>query len=165
MDRPGVCPQEAETVLQTPDAGAGERVPLQRLRVEAEAVGAGEESDAHRAAGEDLVSEPTDEEQEEHPATSGAGEQQQHQQHKQQHPPSSSPPPRVEWDQAPPPVTAGGPSSAWSSVWLSRCHPGAAQSSGASLVTPSPSSPDPTSFKARVSGHLIYIRLSTSSVS
>ena len=39
--------QEAEAVLKIPDPGAREGVPIQRIRVEAEAVGVGQESEPH----------------------------------------------------------------------------------------------------------------------
>lgn len=75
MDRSGVRPQETETLLQTPDTRAGERIPLQRLRFETEALGTGQESDVDGTAGEDLVPEPAHEEQEEHAAAGSAGQQ------------------------------------------------------------------------------------------
>lgn len=52
VDWPGVRPEKAEALLQVPDLGAGEGVPLQCLCVQAEALGAGQESSADRAAGE-----------------------------------------------------------------------------------------------------------------
>lgn len=60
--------QEAQALLQIPDAGVGKRVPFQRLRLETEEVGAGAEPQPHREAGQDMVPEQADEEQEEQPA-------------------------------------------------------------------------------------------------
>lgn len=62
LDRPGDGAQKAQTLFQIPDPRAGERVFVQRLRVKAEAVGASEESQSDREAGEDMVPEQTNEE-------------------------------------------------------------------------------------------------------
>ena len=103
MDRPGYGAKEAQTLLQIPDTGAGEGVPLQRLRLEAEEMGAGEEPQPDGTAGEDLVPEPEDEEQEELAKTSGSGGQQQQQQRQPPlSPPAGQPPPRQRADQTPP---------------------------------------------------------------
>jgi catalase (peroxidase I) len=48
-------PQEAQTVFKVPDARAGEGVSVQRLRVEAEALGAGEKLELDRASGQNMV--------------------------------------------------------------------------------------------------------------
>lgn len=62
MDRPSDGAEKAETLLQTPDARTREGIPLQRVRLQTEALGTGAEFDAHRTPGEDLVPEPTHEE-------------------------------------------------------------------------------------------------------
>lgn len=98
VDRAGVRPEKAEALLQVPDPGAGEGVPLQCVRVQAEALGAGQESATDRAtgksgihfwmfgtyifiinglAGEDLVPKPAHEKQEELTAPGQSAEQQQ----------------------------------------------------------------------------------------
>jgi hypothetical protein len=92
VDGPGDRPEEAQALLQVPDARAGEGVPVQRLRVQAEAVGTGQEPEPDRAAGQDLVPESTDEEQEELAAAGGAAAEQQQQRHQQPEPPRHAPP-------------------------------------------------------------------------
>jgi len=72
VDGPGDGAEEKETVLQVPDAGAGKGVPVQRLCVQAEALGAGTEPGAIRAPSENMVPEQTHEEQEEQPAAGRA---------------------------------------------------------------------------------------------
>lgn len=69
VDWPGDRPQETQAVLQVPNPRAGEGVPLQRVRLQAEEVGAREEPEPHGATSQDLVPEPADEEQEEHTET------------------------------------------------------------------------------------------------
>lgn len=71
VDRPSDGAQEAETLLQIPDIGTGERVPVQRLRFEAETLGAGAQSQPDGASSQDLVPEPADEEQEKQPEATG----------------------------------------------------------------------------------------------
>lgn len=96
MDGPGDRAEEEETVLEIPDAGTGKRVPVQRVRVQAEAMGAGAELGAVRAPGENMVPEQAHEEQEEQPATgratatAAAEQQQQQQQRERQRQPSAS---------------------------------------------------------------------------
>jgi len=51
VDRPGVRPEKAKAVLQVPDPGAGEGVPFQCIRVQAETLGAGQEFAVDRATG------------------------------------------------------------------------------------------------------------------
>lgn len=77
VDWSGDGAQETQTLLEIPDARTGEGVPVQRVRVETEAVGAGAEPEPDRATGEDLVPEQTDEEQEEQPEAAGADAEQQ----------------------------------------------------------------------------------------
>ena len=50
--------EEAEALLQVPDAGTGERVPVQRLRFQAETMGAGAQSQPDGAPSQNLVPEP-----------------------------------------------------------------------------------------------------------
>ena len=71
VDRPGDGAEEAEALLQVPDAGTGERVSVQRLRVQAEALGAGAQPQPDRTPSQNLVPEPAHEEQEEQPAAAG----------------------------------------------------------------------------------------------
>lgn len=77
MDRSGDGEEETQTVLEVPDAGTGERVSVQCVRFETEALGAGEKSESDGAAGEDLVPEQADEEQKKLPETGGAAAEQQ----------------------------------------------------------------------------------------
>lgn len=51
VDGPGDGAQEEKTVLEIPNAGAGEGVPVQRIRVQAEALGVGPQLKPHRATG------------------------------------------------------------------------------------------------------------------
>lgn len=96
MDGPGDRAEEEETILKIPDAGAGKRVPVQRVRVQAEAMGAGAELGIVRAPGENMVPEQAHEKQEEQPATgratatAAAKQQQQQQQRKRQRQSSAS---------------------------------------------------------------------------
>lgn len=53
VDRTGDRAEETQALLQVPDARAREGVPVQRVRVEAEAMGAGAQPEPDRAAGED----------------------------------------------------------------------------------------------------------------
>ena len=69
MDRSGDSSQETQALHQIPDLGAGEGVPLQRLRLKAKTMGVGAEFKPHRATSKDMVPKSADEEQEEHPAT------------------------------------------------------------------------------------------------
>ena len=62
MDRSGDGAQEEETLLKVPDARTGERVSLQRLRVETETLGAGAQSQPDGAPSQNLVPEPSHEE-------------------------------------------------------------------------------------------------------
>ena len=87
VDRPGDSAKEAQTLLQVPDTGAREGVSLQRLRLEAEALGAGAQPEPDRASGEDMVPESAHEEQEEQPTPVAAAEQQQQQPGEQRKPP------------------------------------------------------------------------------
>ena len=57
LDRPRDCAQEAEALLQVPDPRAGEGVPVQRVREQAEAMGASEEPQPHREANQNMVPE------------------------------------------------------------------------------------------------------------
>jgi len=95
VDRPGVRPEKAKAVLQVPDPGAGEGVPFQCIRVQAETLGAGQEFAVDRATGkrliqlflenkynnipcsigQDMVPEPAHEEQEELAAPGQSAEQ------------------------------------------------------------------------------------------
>lgn len=61
VDRQRDGAEEAKTVLKVPNARAGEGVPIQRVRLQAEAVGAGPESESDRAAGKSLkfLEDPT----------------------------------------------------------------------------------------------------------
>jgi hypothetical protein len=83
MDGPSDGAQEAETLLEIPDAGAGKGVPVQRLRFQAETLGAGAQSQPDGASSQDLVPEPADEEQEEQPEATGRWQQQQQQRRRQ----------------------------------------------------------------------------------
>lgn len=94
VDGPGDRPQEAQTVLQVPDAGAGEGVPLQRVRLQAEALGTGAQSEPHRTPGQNMVPKQADEEQEEFTATSRPAAKQQQRDDEQPEPPSSRHTPR-----------------------------------------------------------------------
>lgn len=76
--------EEAQALLQVPDPRAGEGVPLQRIRVQAEALGARQKPEPDGEASEDMVPEQTDEEQEELPKTSSPGAEQQQQFRSQQ---------------------------------------------------------------------------------
>lgn len=122
MDGSSDGEEKTQALLEVPDARAGEGVPLQRVRVETEEVGAGAEPEPDREAGEDLVPEQTDEEQEELAETGGAATEQQQRGHEQPEPPRGAPPsespralaaprgqpPRVrERDSETPPVTHG----------------------------------------------------------
>ena len=93
MDGTGDCSQEAETLLQVPDAGAGKRVFVQRLRVEAEALGIGAQSQPDGTSSQDLVPESADEEQEEQPEAAGRQCQQRRRRQRQQRRPSQQQPP------------------------------------------------------------------------
>jgi len=96
VDGSGDRAQEEKTVLEVPNAGAGEGVSVQRGRVQAEALGAGQEPGAVRTPGENMVPEQAHEEQEEQPAagrataaaaaatTTAAVQQQQQQQRQRQ---------------------------------------------------------------------------------
>lgn len=64
MDRSGDGAEEAQTIFEVSDARTRERVPLQRVRQQTEALGARAQPQPHRATGEDLVPESADEEQE-----------------------------------------------------------------------------------------------------
>lgn len=94
LDRPSNCAQKTQTLLKVPNPRTRERVPLQRLRFEAKEVGVGAKPEPDREAGEDMVSEQTDEEQEELAAAGGAGgtEQQQQLEREQSQPPRRAPP-------------------------------------------------------------------------
>lgn len=94
LDRPSDGAQKTQTLLQVPNPRTRERVPLQRLRVEAKEVGVGAESEPDREASEDMVPEQTNEEQEELAAAGGAGgaEQQQQLEREQPQPPRRAPP-------------------------------------------------------------------------
>lgn len=65
VDGPGDGAEETQALFQVPNPRAGEGVSLQRVRVEAKAVGARAQSKSDRAASEDLVSKSSYEEQEE----------------------------------------------------------------------------------------------------
>ena len=92
MDGPGDGAEEAEALLQVPDAGAGEGVPVQRLRVQTETLGTGAKFELDGAPGENLVPEPAHEEQEEQPAAAEQQQQRSSPQHQRQPPsPPSSP--------------------------------------------------------------------------
>lgn len=80
MDGTSYRPEEAQTILKIPDLGTGERISVQRLRVQTETVGTGAKPQSNGEASEDLVSKSTDEEQEEQSAASGAAAEQQQQQ-------------------------------------------------------------------------------------
>ena len=69
LDGPRERPEKAKALLKVSDPGAGEGVPLQCLRLQAEAVGAGQKSESDGAPDQDLVPKPPDEIQEEHPKT------------------------------------------------------------------------------------------------
>lgn len=71
VDRPGGGQEEAQTLQQVPDPGAGERVPLQRLCLEAEALGVSAKPQPLGASGENMVPEQADEEQKEQPTPGG----------------------------------------------------------------------------------------------
>lgn len=62
MDWPSDGPKETQTVLKIPDFRAGERIFVQRLRVQTETMGTREKSEPHGETSEDLVSESKDEE-------------------------------------------------------------------------------------------------------
>lgn len=62
MDGPGDGAEETQALLEVSDSRAGEGVSLQRLRLEAEAMGACAQLKSDRAPGQDLVSKPPDEE-------------------------------------------------------------------------------------------------------
>jgi len=112
--------QEEKTLLQVPDAGAGEGVSVQRVRVQTEAMGAGPEPGAVRTPGENMVPEQAHEEQEEQPAagrataaatataTAAVQQQQQQQRQRQRQSPTSHAghrrPPR-QWAHQTPSVT------------------------------------------------------------
>jgi len=72
VDRSGDRAQEEKTLFEVPNVRAGERVSVQRVRVQAEALGAGPEPGAVRTPGKNMVPEQTHEEQEEQPATGRA---------------------------------------------------------------------------------------------
>lgn len=61
MDRSSDGTKETQAVLQVPDARARKGVPVQRVRVEAEAMGARAQPKSNRATGEDLVPESKNE--------------------------------------------------------------------------------------------------------
>lgn len=76
VDWTGHGPEKAQALFQIPDPGAGEGVPLQRLRLKAEEVGAGAKPQPYRTAGQNMVPEPQNEKQEKLPAASSATKQQ-----------------------------------------------------------------------------------------
>lgn len=88
VDGPGDRAQEAQTVLEIPDTGAGERVPLQRVRLQTEALGVGAQSEPHRTPGQNMVPESADEEQEELAETGCPAAKQQQRDDEQPEPPS-----------------------------------------------------------------------------
>lgn len=55
VDGAGDGAQEEKTVLKIPNAGAGEGVPVQRLRLQTEALGVGPQLKPHRATGMSVV--------------------------------------------------------------------------------------------------------------
>lgn len=61
MDWPSDGTEETQTVFQIPDARTRKGISIQRLRVEAETVGARAKFESDRATGEDMVSKSTDE--------------------------------------------------------------------------------------------------------
>lgn len=61
--------EEKKAILQVPDFGAGKRVSVQRLRLKAEEVGAGQKSEPNRAPDKNLVPKQAHEKQEEQPKT------------------------------------------------------------------------------------------------
>ena len=71
LDWSRLRPEKEEALLQIPDPGARKRISLQRLRVQAEALGAGPKPEPDGAPDQNLVPEPADEEQEEQPKTTG----------------------------------------------------------------------------------------------
>lgn len=111
MDWAGDRSQETQAVLKVPDARTGERVPLQRLRLEAEALGVGEEFKFNRKAGENMVPEQKNEEQEEQSKASSATAEQQQQFQQQQRQPSHKPPSQS-------PASRGQPSRIDSRQWF-----------------------------------------------
>lgn len=64
MDWQRHCPKETQALLEISNAGAGERVPLQRLRIQAETVGIGQESKPDWTTGKNMVPKQKNEEQE-----------------------------------------------------------------------------------------------------
>lgn len=62
MDRPGDGAEETQALFEVSDSRARERVSLQRLCVEAEAMGACAQFKSNRAPGQDLVSKSSNEE-------------------------------------------------------------------------------------------------------
>lgn len=62
MDGPSDGPEEAQTLFKIPDFRIGERIPVQRLRVQTKKVGTRAQFESDGAASEDLVSESKDEE-------------------------------------------------------------------------------------------------------
>lgn len=64
MDRQRHCPKETQALLKISNAGVGEGVPLQCLRLQAKTVGIGQESKPDRTTGKNMVPKQKDEEQE-----------------------------------------------------------------------------------------------------
>lgn len=79
MDRSGDRSQEAQTILQVPDARTGKGVSLQCVRFEAKALGVSTKPESDRKASQDLVSESTHEKQEEFATAGGSSAKQQQQ--------------------------------------------------------------------------------------
>lgn len=61
MDRSSDGTEETQTLFQIPDARTRKGISIQRLRVEAETMGARAKSKSDRATGEDMVSKSADE--------------------------------------------------------------------------------------------------------
>lgn len=66
-------PQEAETLHQAADCGAGERIPPQRIHQPPEAQGIVQQAEPQRPAGQNLVPEPAYEKEARGPARAGTG--------------------------------------------------------------------------------------------
>lgn len=62
LDWPSDGAQKTQALLQVPNAGAGKRVPIQRLRVKAETMGARAKSKPYRETSQNMVPEPKNEE-------------------------------------------------------------------------------------------------------
>ena len=71
MDGTSDGAEEAEALFQVPDAGTGERILVQRVRVQAEALGIGAQFEPDGTTSQNLVPESAHEEQEEQPASTG----------------------------------------------------------------------------------------------